>query len=106
MVEPIKPKEVVGKKKEALPDEVIEAFNELIAEHWKNKSSSFLQRKVIARIQQKMGAGVISGQEICDKGYLDVEAIYIKAGWDVKYNSPAYNESYSESFDFSEKRRK
>ena len=105
-VKPITPKEVVGKKQKALPDEVIEAFNELIAENWNGSDASFLQKKVIKKIQQKVGAGVVSGQDICDKGWLDVESVFKKAGWNVEYDGPGFNETYAASFTFKKKRKK
>ena len=39
MMEPLKPEDVVDAKKDSLPDEVMKAFNELIAEHWDGVSS-------------------------------------------------------------------
>ena len=107
MIEPIRPNEVTDVKKATIPDEVIIAFNQLIIENWKKDSSSrFLQKKVIRMIQQRLGAGVLSGEDIIDNGYLDVEDIFRKAGWDVEYDGPGYNETYEASFTFSKKKKK
>ena len=103
-VQPITPKEVVGKKQEVLPDGVIEAFNELIAENWKGSEATFLQKKVITRIHKKIKR--VTGDQICDRGWLDVEDVFRKAGWDVEYDSPGYNETYHASFTFKKRNKR
>jgi hypothetical protein len=94
MVNPIKPDEV--KKARKFPDAVIESFNELIGENFDGKRASFKQRDVVKRIVAKG----ISKKEIEDNNWLDVEPIYISAGWDVSYNKPAYNEDGEPTFTF------
>ena len=37
-------------------------------------------------------------------GWLDVEGIYRKAGWDVEYDSPGYCEDYPATFKFRKKK--
>jgi len=101
-VKPITPAEVVKKKQETLPDGVIEAFNEAIAENWDGRSSTVLQKHVVTKIAKKLKVGPA---KIFDKGYLDVESIFRKAGWDVEYDKPAYNEDYEASFKFRKKRK-
>lgn len=96
---PITPKEVVSLKKTLIPDAVIESFNELIAENFSNGSSGFLTKKVVARMVSKG----LKEKEIYDNGWLDVEDLYRKAGWEVSYDNPAYNEDYDASFSFSKK---
>lgn len=96
-MKPITPKEVVKKKKEQIPPEVLEAFDELIAENWNGHCSTFSQKDVSALIRAKLkGDFPIK--------YLDVEDIYRKAGWKVDYDKPGYNESYDASFEFSKRR--
>lgn len=118
MIKPITPREVIGKKKELLPDAVLEAFNELIAKHWNNGEACFKQDEVVALICQKLEQELNKGgssddnwmsvrkQEIFDNHYLDVEGIYRKAGWTVNYDSPAYCESYPATFTFRSKKSK
>lgn len=100
MVEPIKPDEVVEQKQKLFPDEVMEAFNELIAENYQNGSATFQQNEVVKRIVEKKGC---ESAEIFKNHWLDVEDVYRNAGWKVEYDKPAYNESYAATFTFRKK---
>ncbi len=40
------------------------------------------------------------------KGWLEVEDIYRKAGWKVKYDKPAYSENYPATFKFERSRNR
>lgn len=95
---PIKPSDIEQKKTELLPDEVFEAFNELIAENWRGSYATFALDEVKTRVRKKMGKR--GGSE---KGWYDVEPIYRKAGWKVDFDAPGYNESYPSTFTFSKK---
>lgn len=98
-VRPIKPGEVVSKKKEGFPDAVFEAFNELLAEKYDGDSAWFEQKEVVARMVKKG----LKRNAIFDKGWLDIEEVYESAGWKVSYDKPGYNESYEENFTFEKK---
>lgn len=100
MTGPLSPKQLVSLKEKRIPDEVFEAFNELIAESWNGHSSNFTLRKVVTRIVDKG----IPRNEIFEKHYLDIEKIYEKKGWSVEYDQPGYNETYEANFTFSVKR--
>jgi hypothetical protein len=101
-VKPIRPDEVVALKATLIPDEVIEAFNELIAENMSGGSSSFTQDKVVTRILSKMPD--TSRDALYDNHWLDVEDVYRAEGWKVEYDKPGYCETYSASFAFSRKK--
>lgn len=96
-VKPITPAAVVVLKTCLFPDEVLEAFNELIAENFSGGISSFTQKKVVARMVKK---GISSTQAYANH-WLDVEDIYRKSGWKVEYDKPGFNESYEATFTFS-----
>jgi hypothetical protein len=98
MIKPIKPHDVAKLKEERLPDQVILAFNEAIADNWKGTYASFRQDDIADRIKLKMG---INDSTIFDKCYLNVEDIYRAAGWKVEFDSPAYCETYPAIFKFS-----
>lgn len=104
-VKSITPDEVVEKKQEQLPDFVVEAFNEMIAKNWNGRSASFKQDDVVNLICQKMGYEEYRAavNKIYAEHWLDVEDVYRSAGWVVKYDKPAYNESYPATFEFSKK---
>jgi hypothetical protein len=117
MTKPITPREVVKAKKTIIPEFVLEAFNEMIAKNWADGSSCFKQDDVVDLIKAKW---VASGQkvnedeifdshwedEIFDSHWLDVEDVYRKAGWSVKYDSPAYCETYPATFEFKPRRKR
>lgn len=100
MTNPIKPNEVESKVTK--PDEVIEAFNELIQKYWDGDQATFKQDEIVKLISKKMNK---KPQFLFDNHYLDIEPIYIKAGWKVHYDKPGYNETYSETFTFSKSRK-
>ena len=102
MLSPIKPSEVVGKKREITPDYVIEAFNELIAGHWDGNRSTFGQRDAVSLIIKKGNEAhaCIYDTTIYENHWLDVEEIYRQAGWFVEYDKLGYNETYEPTFTF------
>ena len=100
---PITPGEVCKAKKDSLPDEVLEAFNELIAKHWDGSSATIRQKEVVALIKSKLD--LKRHDQIYARGWLDVEDVYRKAGWTVTYDKPGYCESYEATFRFSRKRK-
>lgn len=99
-VEPITPDDIAGQKRESFPDEVFEAFNEIIAANCVNGRSCFTQDAVV-RLMISKGLEI---DEIIAKHWLDVEEVYRKAGWKVGYDKPGYNEDYSANFTFTAKK--
>lgn len=100
VIKPITPDEVVMIKKEIIPPEAIESFNELIAEKWNGRDSRVEQNEVVKRMIDKG----INRTCIYSNSYLDVEDIYRAAGWLVRYCKPAYNEDYPSFFQFTKKK--
>lgn len=104
-VKPITPAEVPDAKAATFPDEVLQAFNELIAENYRDGQSVVLQDAVVDRIVAKLNANLgvkpHQRQEVFTRGWLDVEEVYRKAGWIVEYDKLAYNEEYLASFTFT-----
>jgi hypothetical protein len=95
---PIKPSDVTKIKKKVFPDEVFQAFNELIVQNFSGGSSTVKQDDVVA-VMVKKGLKL---EAIFDNHWLDVEEIYREAGWKVVYDKPAYCESYAETFTFKQ----
>lgn len=100
-VHPIKPEEIAAEKERTFPDAVFSSFNELITQNWDGSSATIRQHEVVA-LMVKRG---LKRAEIFDKGWLDVEDVYRSVGWDVEYDKPGYNESYSATFTFKRKRK-
>jgi hypothetical protein len=109
-VKPITPNEASKAKATSIPDEVFEAFNELIAEKLDGNSATVLQKDVVARIILKIRHNDRSRSEnairnqIYEYGWLDVEPAYRRAGWKVEYDKPGYCETYEASFEFRKPR--
>lgn len=101
MSKPIIPIEAVGKKKEQLPDGVLDAFNEMIAANLINGRAIIKVEDVLTLIRRKLG---VAREYVYEKHYLDVEDIYREAGWKVEYDQPAYCESYPATFTFTAKK--
>lgn len=98
---PIKPAEVIATRQAAIPEEVFTAFNELITDLWEGNEARVLQDHVIDAILVKFKAmgKPIERQLIFDRGWLDIEAVYRKAGWKV-----VYDKTYNAIFTFSANR--
>mgnify|MGYP003512507362 CR=1 FL=1 len=102
MSKPITPAEVVDKKKEQLPNEVIDAFNALIAANITNGRARIRVEDIITLIKLKLG---VTREQVYEKHYLDVEDIYREVGWKVEYDQPGYCESYDATFTFTAKKQ-
>jgi len=96
---PINPAEITELRIEQIPDQVYEAFNGLIAQNIRRGRAVVMQKDVVALLEEK---GLIRN-EIFNKHWLDVEEIYQKAGWQVKYDKPVYyaGENYEPYFEFN-----
>ena len=93
-VKPISPNEI----KKVIPDFVIEAVNELIAEKVNSQNhATVLQKHIVDRVKSK------TDQDF-DYAWLDFENVFRDAGWNVNYDKPAYCESYDAYFEFRPKR--
>lgn len=99
---PLKSSEVDNAKLRDIPEEVFEAFNELIVKSWNGSIAVVRQDDVIARIMEKLD---VSRHAIFGAHWLDVEPAYRKAGWSVLYDKPGYNEDYPATFEFRKARR-
>lgn len=93
---PIKPQDVAKSKATVFPEVVFDAFNELITQEFANGYATIKQDDVV-RLMVTKG---LKREDIYQKGWLNVEAAYQAAGWDVEYDKPGYNESYPATFTF------
>ncbi len=101
-VKPITPGEVAKQKEGQFPEEVFQAFNEIIAANYVDGRANFTQDAVVTLMISK---GLVK-EDIYDNNWLDVEPVYEKAGWKVEYDKPGFNESYTANFTFTAKRKK
>jgi hypothetical protein len=106
---PIKPEDVAKEAARERPDLVYQAFNELIKKHWEPN-----ERRAVIHLHQAQSAVVKAlmatrggwnrkkALTAIEEGHwLDVEEAYRAAGWTVKYDQPAFNESGSSYYTFS-----
>lgn len=99
-VKPITPQQVGAAKTKEFPPQVIEAFNSLIAKSFVNGEATVYQEDAVAAIAGRLD---VDKSKIYDEGWLNVEEMYKDAGWDVRYDKPAYDENYRAHFVFSVK---
>jgi len=96
-VRPIKPMEAAKKKIVAFPYAVFEAFNELLVENFDGRDAVITQKEVV----DLMVAKGLDRDEVYKKGWLNVEDVYYKAGWEVEYDRPGWDEDYAAHFTFT-----
>lgn len=103
MIKPITPAQAKAGKQDSIPDFIYEAFNKFIIDNLSiSGRSSFKQKKLVEYI---IDTAAINGDSLTSgiiftNQWLDVEAIYEKQGWKVKYESPCIGESFDEYFEF------
>ncbi len=98
---PIRPADVGVKQRTVFPSFVFEAFNAEIAAKYVDDRAEVLQKDVIRKM---MELGNIDRARVFAEGYLNVEEAYRAVGWSVRYDKPAYDESYDSFFVFKKKR--
>ena len=98
-VKAMSPHEVLTSRKKAIPEDVFEVFNELIALKFNGSYAYVGQDSVLAALKKRGYAR----STIFEKHWLDVEDIYREKGWKVFYDKPGYCESYEATFKFSKK---
>lgn len=100
-VSPITPSGILEAKAAAIPDFIIEAFNEQISVDASpdGKYAVITQSDVISRIIKKNPAFTI--KKLFDEKLLDVESIFRSFGWKVFHDKPGYNENYEATWKFT-----
>lgn len=103
-VKPISPDEAYKERVFSIPDEIIEAVNNLLIKNVsKGGYATILQKDIEALALGKFLANgkVVSVSSMYENNWFDFEDLFRAAGWKVEYDRPAYNESYDASFKFS-----
>lgn len=97
-IKPIKPEDVLELKKVIIPEQVIGAFNHLIAKNFSDGVAVVKQKDIVNEIIMRMQ--LENSDEVFKNRWLDVEEIYRDSGWCVKYDKPGYNETYDAFYEF------
>lgn len=98
MTKPITPEEVVQKRVEKIPDRVIFAFNKLILQKFDGRKAVIVQDEIVEEIMTQMDT--IDRQRVFDEHWLDIEPIFVAAGWNVTYEKATIGDSEPASFIF------
>ena len=102
MTDPIDPNEIQGEKNKTIPDKVIAIWNEMLIEKWKGYSVTIKQDDAVERIAKTPD---IPRNDVFKLDYLEIEDIFRKAGWEVYYDKPGFNESGYAIFRFTKKKK-
>lgn len=97
-ITPITPDEIVEEQSRRIPEKVIGVYNDLLVREWDGSRAIIYQDEVINDITAVMD---ISRDEVFRRKYLNIECIFKKVGWKVKYNKPAYGEEFKTNFLFT-----
>lgn len=100
-VKPITPSQAMRQKQSTLPAAVLLVFNQVIVETFNGTSASFKADRIVKEICIQMG---IKSEDVYKRHYLDVEEVYRRAGWEVTYDQPGFNETYPATFTFTRKK--
>ncbi len=122
IVKPIRPAEAKKQKEENwkrdLPSPVLEAINNTIVKHTEPGSFIIDQNVMMKAILDRLAEGraeyngkeenmpwyyAATRQQVFDNHWLDFEPLYRKAGWNVVYDKPGFNEDYIGFWRFSPK---
>lgn len=100
----ISPDEAHALALKEIPEEIIECFNDMIVKHLNTKYDccTIKQKDILAYVEEKTG---YTSDEIFKKRWFDVEELFEKAGWEVKYDKPGFNENYDATFEFNRKKK-
>lgn len=96
-VNAIRPEEIKDAWAANIPDQVIEIFNKHIVKNYNGMRASVKQNTVVSEIANVLN---IDRDQVYKLRYLEIESIFEKAGWKVKYDKPGYNEDYDAFFEF------
>lgn len=92
---PLTPKKAKELWVETLPDFVIEAVNHFIGLRYGGDTTSFyIKQDELIKEMLATGPEDLKRDDLFEKHYLDFESIFEESGWEIKYDKPAYNESY------------
>lgn len=107
-IEPLSPTEIQVKWTKVFEPLVIEAVNNLLIKKYSPNKKDFVikQHEITTEIKcllgdQTMEQKDIKIKELYANNQLDIEEFYRKAGWEVLYDKPGYNEMHDAFFEFS-----
>jgi hypothetical protein len=99
-IQPIKPEEILDKKIATIPDDMIQAVNELIAKNWNGSDATIKKEELLINFFKISGLkdDRANRENLYNAHALDFEFAYRKEGWSVTYDSPTYGDSDFEPY--------
>ena len=106
-IKPIKASEIGDKKAATIPDAMIQAVNELLAQNWNGDSAVIRKDDLLNKYFEISGEtnDRANRDGLYNKHALDFEDMYRKEGWKVTYSSPTYGDSDFEPYFKFEKKK-
>lgn len=96
-VQVLSPDEMVKHWQQALPDAVVETFNELLAKQFNGKTAKILEEDLLSAIKKK-GLAI---HEVREQNWLSqTRELYTEKGWKVSFNSPGWDDNFKSYFYF------
>lgn len=118
-IRPFTPEEAKASKVAAIPKAVIQIFNTFLSTRYtgENGNITITLNEVVAAVLMALkeeGEGYpestrpywcsASKNDLFENRWLDIEPVFEKAGWNVHYDKPGFNESYEATWTFSKKK--
>lgn len=99
-MKPLTPKELAGSAGTDIPELIIEAVNNLLKKKYRRGQDSVILKQAdimaeIIRLNPELKPATVY-----ENGWMDFEPVFERAGWVVKYDKPAYCETYAATFEF------
>lgn len=92
------PTEMIEHWKQALPDAVVETFNELLAKQFNGTSATIKHKDLLSALCAKgVDTKIVSEQN----WLFQTKQLYQDCGWKVKYDSPGWDDNFDSYFQFT-----
>lgn len=103
IVKPITPSDIAGNPQVIHPG-VLEVVNDLLKQKFRNGQASIKQKDIVDEFMKRNPG--FNRESLFTEHHMDFEDVYRKAGWIVRYDKPAYNESGEPYFEFRQRGKK
>lgn len=100
MATPLTPAEAKKNKNTTLHPSMVEAVNYFLLNYDGHQKLIINQQKLVEKFLELEPS--YTQQRVYEENLLDIESTFRKHGWKIKYDKPAYDESYVPFFIFSE----
>ena len=92
------PDEMIKHWEQALPDAVVETFNELLAKKFNGTSAMVTEKELLSSLLEKgMQAKVVNEQRWLSQ----TKELYQTRGWKIYFKSPGWDDNFDSYFHFS-----